>query len=73
MAYAHVAHDCVVGSHCVIANNGTLAGHVTIEDRAVIGGLLLATIVTLLIVPVIYATLRRTAPRVGSELDELIA
>lgn len=39
MAYAHVAHDCVVGSHCVIANNGTLAGHVTIEDRAVIGGL----------------------------------
>lgn len=41
--------------------------------RAVIGGLLLATIVTLLIVPVIYATLRRTAPRVGSELDELIA
>jgi multidrug efflux pump subunit AcrB len=41
--------------------------------RAVIGGLLLATIVTLLIVPVIYATLRRTAPRVMSELDELIA
>ncbi|MFH0855332.1 MAG: acyl-ACP--UDP-N-acetylglucosamine O-acyltransferase [Candidatus Omnitrophota bacterium] len=39
MAYSHVAHDCVVGSHCVIANNGTLAGHVTIEDKAVIGGL----------------------------------
>ena len=39
MAYSHVAHDCAVGSHCVIANNGTLAGHVTIEDRAVIGGL----------------------------------
>lgn len=39
MAYSHVAHDCSVGSNCVIANNGTLAGHVTIEDRAVIGGL----------------------------------
>jgi UDP-N-acetylglucosamine acyltransferase len=39
MAYSHVAHDCVVGSQCVLANNGTLAGHVTIEDRAVIGGL----------------------------------
>lgn len=39
MAYSHVAHDCQVGSFCVIANNGTLAGHVTIEDRAVIGGL----------------------------------
>lgn len=39
MAYSHVAHDCRVGSNCVIANNGTLAGHVTIEDKAVIGGL----------------------------------
>jgi len=39
MAYSHVAHDCKVGSNCVIANNGTLAGHVTIEDRAVVGGL----------------------------------
>jgi UDP-N-acetylglucosamine acyltransferase len=39
MAYSHVAHDCRVGNHCVIANAGTLAGHVTIEDGAVIGGL----------------------------------
>ncbi|MBM3245941.1 MAG: acyl-ACP--UDP-N-acetylglucosamine O-acyltransferase [Candidatus Omnitrophica bacterium] len=39
MAYSHIAHDCRVGNGCVIANNGTLAGHVTIEDRAVIGGL----------------------------------
>lgn len=39
MAYSHVAHDCRVGSNCVIANNGTLAGHVTVEDKAVIGGL----------------------------------
>jgi UDP-N-acetylglucosamine acyltransferase len=39
MAYSHIAHDCVVGNHCIIANNGTLAGHVTIEDKAVVGGL----------------------------------
>lgn len=39
MAYAHVAHDCRVGSDCVIANNGTLAGHVTVEDMVVVGGL----------------------------------
>lgn len=39
MAYAHIAHDCEVGNNCIIANNGTLAGHVTIEDKAVIGGL----------------------------------
>ncbi len=39
MAYAHVAHDCIVGNNCVIANNGTLAGYVAIEDKVVIGGL----------------------------------
>ena len=39
MAYSHVAHDCRVGNHCIIANNGTLAGYVTIEDNAVVGGL----------------------------------
>lgn len=39
MAYSHIAHDCRLGSDCVIANCGTLAGHVAIEDRAVIGGL----------------------------------
>lgn len=39
MAYSHIAHDCTVGNSCAIANNGTLAGHVTIEDRAVVGGL----------------------------------
>lgn len=39
MAYSHVAHDCSVGNNCVIANNGTLAGHVSIEDKAVVGGL----------------------------------
>ena len=39
MAYAHVAHDCTVGNDCIMANVGTLAGHVTLEDRVVIGGL----------------------------------
>lgn len=39
MAYSHVAHDCLVGSDCVMANLGTLAGHVTLEDRVVVGGL----------------------------------
>jgi UDP-N-acetylglucosamine acyltransferase len=39
MAYTHVAHDCHIGDGCVIANVGTLAGHVTIEDKAVIGGI----------------------------------
>mgnify|MGYP006281194441 CR=1 FL=1 len=39
MAYSHVAHDCVLHDHITIANVGTLAGHVIVEDRAIIGGL----------------------------------
>jgi UDP-N-acetylglucosamine acyltransferase len=39
MAYAHVAHDCVIGDSVVMANGATLAGHVTIEDFAIVGGL----------------------------------
>ncbi|MBI1871078.1 MAG: acyl-ACP--UDP-N-acetylglucosamine O-acyltransferase [Chlamydiae bacterium] len=39
MAYAHVAHNCRVGNHVILANVGTLAGHVEIEDGAVVGGL----------------------------------
>jgi len=39
MAYSHVAHDCHVGSGVVLANAATLAGHVTIEDHAILGGL----------------------------------
>ncbi len=38
MAGSHVAHDCRVGSHIVIANNTLLAGHVTVDDRAFISG-----------------------------------
>jgi len=39
LAYSHVAHDCTVGNHTIFSNNGTLAGHVIVEDHAVIGGL----------------------------------
>jgi len=39
MAYSHVAHDCRIGNNCIIANVGTLAGHVTLEDKVVLGGL----------------------------------
>ena len=38
MAYGHVAHDCIVGSHTVFANNVGLCGHVTIDDWAILGG-----------------------------------
>jgi UDP-N-acetylglucosamine acyltransferase len=37
MVYAHVAHDCRLGSHIIMANAATLAGHVTVEDHATIG------------------------------------
>ena len=37
MAYAHIAHDCQVGSYIVFANGATLAGHVTVEDYATVG------------------------------------
>ena len=36
MAYAHVAHDCHVGSHTIFGNAATLGGHVTVEDFAAI-------------------------------------
>jgi UDP-N-acetylglucosamine acyltransferase len=39
MAYSHVAHDCHVGNSVVMANAATLAGHVTVEDYAILGGL----------------------------------
>jgi UDP-N-acetylglucosamine acyltransferase len=37
MAYAHVGHDSVIGDHCILANNATLAGHVVVEDYVTIG------------------------------------
>ncbi len=39
MAYSHVAHDCQIGNQVVLANGATLAGHILIEDYAIIGGL----------------------------------
>ncbi len=39
MAYAHVAHDCVVKDHVIMANAATLAGHVEVDDYAILGGL----------------------------------
>jgi UDP-N-acetylglucosamine acyltransferase len=38
MAYAHIAHDCVVGSHTIFANNASIAGHVHVGDFAILGG-----------------------------------
>ena len=38
MAYAHVAHDCILGDNIVIANNVNLAGHVELEDYVIIEG-----------------------------------
>ncbi len=38
MACVHIAHDCQIGSHTVLANNATLAGHVQIGDYATLGG-----------------------------------
>src|SRR3954464_2876477 len=39
LAYSHIGHDCAVGNEVVFSNNGTLAGHVTVDDNAVMGGL----------------------------------
>lgn len=38
LAYVHIAHDCLVGDHCVFSNNATLAGHVQIGDYAILSG-----------------------------------
>lgn len=38
MAYVHIAHDCQVGNHTILANNTSLAGHVDIHDYAILGG-----------------------------------
>ncbi len=38
MAYVHIAHDCQVGNHTILANNSSLAGHVDMHDHAILGG-----------------------------------
>ena len=39
MAYTHIAHDCFIGDHVIMANAATLGGHVTVEDWAMVGAL----------------------------------
>ena len=39
MMYCHIAHDCILGNHNIIANGATLGGHVVIEDYVIVGGL----------------------------------
>ncbi len=39
MAYTHIAHDCQVGNQVTMANSSTLAGHIQVEDFAIVGGL----------------------------------
>lgn len=38
MAYVHIAHDCHVHNHTILANNSSLAGHVDMFDHAILGG-----------------------------------
>ena len=38
MAYVHIAHDCVVGNQTIFANNASIAGHVHVDDYAILGG-----------------------------------
>ena len=38
MAYVHIAHDCELGNNLILANNSSLAGHVEIDDYAILGG-----------------------------------
>lgn len=38
MAYVHIAHDCIIGDHVIMANNSTLGGHCTVGDHAILSG-----------------------------------
>ena len=38
MPYTHVAHDCIIGNHVIFSNNASIAGHVTVDDWAILGG-----------------------------------
>jgi UDP-N-acetylglucosamine acyltransferase len=38
MAYAHIAHDCIVGDHVIFANNAAIAGHVHVGNNTILGG-----------------------------------
>lgn len=38
MAYVHIAHDCMIGDHCILVNAVQVGGHVTVDDWAIVGG-----------------------------------
>lgn len=38
MAYIHIAHDCIIGNHTIFSNAASLAGHVQVDDHAILGG-----------------------------------
>lgn len=40
MAYSHIAHDCIIGNNVIMANSVNLAGHVEVDDFAILGGVL---------------------------------
>jgi UDP-N-acetylglucosamine acyltransferase len=42
MAYTHLGHDCLIGNNVIIANNGSLAGHITVQDYAILEGVVAA-------------------------------
>jgi UDP-N-acetylglucosamine acyltransferase len=42
MCYTHLGHDCAIGNNVIIANNGSLAGHITVQDYAIIEGVVAA-------------------------------
>jgi UDP-N-acetylglucosamine acyltransferase len=42
MCYTHIGHDCLIGNNVIIANNGNLAGHITVEDFVIIEGVVAA-------------------------------
>lgn len=41
MAYCHIAHDCIIGNDCTMSNSSSLAGHVRLDDKAILGGFVL--------------------------------
>ena len=43
MAYVHIAHDCIIGSDNILANNASLAGHVVVDDFVILGGFTLVS------------------------------
>ena len=39
MVGSHIAHDCIIGDHVILANNATIAGHCVVDDYVILGGL----------------------------------